>query len=290
MMTKGADGTWTLVKKLEPGKYAYKFVVDGSNWKPDPNAAETVDDGYGGKNSVITVGGGAAAGTVTAAPAPVPAAAPAKAAPAAGNGSATFTYKGDGGSVAVAGEFNGWNTSADMMTKGADGTWTLVKKLEPGKYQYKFVVDGSNWKPDPNAAETADDGYGGKNSVITVGGGAAAGNAAAGTTAAAPPATGGATAPSGKGAAPVATADGVTFTYAGAADQVALAGDFNGWSTTTDPMTKRADGSWTLTKKLAAGSYGYKFLVNGKNWKTDDANPESKDDGFGGKNSIVTVR
>jgi len=276
MLTKQPDGSWTLVKKIEPGKYMYKFVVDGSNWKPDPSAAETVDDGYGGKNSVVVVGGAAAAAPAKVAAAPAtPAAAPAT----TGDG-VRFSYKGEGGSVAVAGEFNGWNTTADMLAKQPDGSWTLVKKLEPGKYMYKFVVDGSNWKVDPNATETADDGYGGKNSVVVVGGAAGAAPAPAAKAAA----------PSGKGTAPVASADGVKFTFAGAADQVALAGDFNGWSTTADPLAKQANGTWTVTKKLAAGAYGYKFLVNGKTWKTDDANPESKDDGFGGKNSIVTVR
>ena len=55
-------------------------------------------------------------------------------------------------------------------------------------------------------------------------------------------------------------------------------------------MKQGADGAWTLTKKLAAGSYGYKFLVNGNSWKTDEANPASKDDGFGGKNSLITIK
>src|SRR5207253_2876275 len=88
-------------------------------------------------------------------------------------------YHGSGNSVAVAGEFNAWNTSADPMTKQADGSWTLVKKLEPGRYQYKFVVDGTNWKTDEGAKETADDGYGGKNAVVVVGGGAGAAGAPA---------------------------------------------------------------------------------------------------------------
>ena len=65
---------------------------------------------------------------------------------------------------------------------------------------------------------------------------------------------------------------------------------FNGWSTSTDPLARQPDGTWTIVKQLAPGTYGYKFLVNGKTWKQDDANPEAKDDGFGGKNSIVTIR
>jgi 1,4-alpha-glucan branching enzyme len=49
------DGIWSLVKKIEPGRYQYKFVVDRNSWVTDPNALETTDDGYGGKNSVIIV-------------------------------------------------------------------------------------------------------------------------------------------------------------------------------------------------------------------------------------------
>jgi hypothetical protein len=31
-------------------------------------------------------------------------------------------------------------------------------------------------------------------------------------------------------------------------------------------------------------------VVDGSNWKQDTSNPESNDDGFGGKNSVVTVK
>ncbi len=194
-----------------------------------------------------------------------------------------FTWKGEGGTVAVAGEFNAWNTSADPLVKQADGSWKLKKKLPAGRYAYKYVIDGGTWKEDPAAKETVDDGFGGKNAVVVVGGAAGAG---AGTSvgAAITPA-----APAGKGRAPVVVADGVLFVFAGAGSTVHLAGDFNAWSTSADPLTKQADGTWTITKKLAAGTYGYKFVVDGSNWKTDEANLEGKDDGFGGKNSIVVV-
>ena len=49
-----------------------------------------------------------------------------------------------------------------------DGIWSIVKLLSPGRYEYKFVVDRNSWVVDPNALETADDGYGGKNSVLIV--------------------------------------------------------------------------------------------------------------------------
>ena len=46
---------WSIEKNLSPGRYEYKFVVDRNTWVEDPNAIETIDDGYGGKNSVLIV-------------------------------------------------------------------------------------------------------------------------------------------------------------------------------------------------------------------------------------------
>ena len=270
-LTKGADGTWSITKKLSPGRYAYKFVVDGSNWKEDPAAKETVDDGFGGKNAIVVVGG-------TAAPA---AAAPtaAKAAGATGDG-ATFRYSGTANSVNLAGEFNSWSTSADALTKGADGVWSITKKLAPGRYAYKFVVDGSNWKEDPTAKETVDDGFGGKNAIMVVAGTAGAG--------AAPVAS--AIKVTGSPRAPQIAAAGVTFTYAGPGSSVALCGSFNDWAINTDPMTQQSDGTWTVTRKLPAGTHTYKFLIDGKTWKTDVANKTTQEDDFGGLNSVLVVK
>ena len=49
------DGIWSIIKPLSAGRYEYKFVVDHNSWVEDPNALETVEDGYGGKNSVLIV-------------------------------------------------------------------------------------------------------------------------------------------------------------------------------------------------------------------------------------------
>ena len=284
-LKKQPDSSWTITKRIEPGRYNYKFALDGGKvWKEDPNSAEFSADPYGGKNSVLVVGGAAAAPAAPASPTP-PAATtvPAGVAPRVSDGGVTFVWKGEGATVALAGEFNGWNTTADPMTKQADSSWTITKKLEPGRYLYKFVLDGGKvWKDDPGASEFEDDGHSGRNSVLVVGGGASPAAASVSPAASA--------APAGKGKAPVQTPDGVVFTFAGTATSVALAGDFNAWAMNADPLAKQADGSWTLTKKLAAGTYEYKFVVDGTTWKTDEANPESKADPYGGKNSLVTVK
>ncbi len=50
-------GLWHIVLALPEGRYEYLFLVDGSKWQTDP-AVPQVDDGFGGKNSVIVIGGG----------------------------------------------------------------------------------------------------------------------------------------------------------------------------------------------------------------------------------------
>jgi hypothetical protein len=73
--------------------------------------------------------------------------------------------------VLVAGTFNDWATTPEKAIKlfdpDGDGVFATTLVLEPGAYQYKFIVDGA-WKEDPTNPETAPDGYGGVNSVLVV--------------------------------------------------------------------------------------------------------------------------
>jgi len=73
--------------------------------------------------------------------------------------------------VLVSGNFNNWgsdNKTATLMTDpDGDGIFTVEIDLAPGTYQYKFIVDG-DWKVDPKNPDQVDNGYGGKNSVLTV--------------------------------------------------------------------------------------------------------------------------
>ena len=53
--TFGREGDeWVCRFDLEPGKHAYKFIVDG-NWLLDPTNPNTEDDDYGVKNNVLLV-------------------------------------------------------------------------------------------------------------------------------------------------------------------------------------------------------------------------------------------
>lgn len=72
-------------------------------------------------------------------------------------------------SVSVAGDFNGWNPDRTSMQRSDGGVWTATIRLNPGRYQYMFVIDGKQWLTDPLATEDAGDGFGSQNAVLDVG-------------------------------------------------------------------------------------------------------------------------
>ncbi len=86
-------------------------------------------------------------------------------------GAVEFTLKPGAGAkkVTVTGDWVGWNIDkgAALSDPDGDGTWSANVLIGPGKWLYKFVVDGK-WLPDPNNPESVDDGFGGKNSVLVI--------------------------------------------------------------------------------------------------------------------------
>lgn len=71
--------------------------------------------------------------------------------------------------VSLVGDFNGWDPTATTLQQ-RDGMWTVVIPVTPGRHQYGFVVDGTQWIADPAAAQSADSDFGTRNSVMYVGG------------------------------------------------------------------------------------------------------------------------
>lgn len=69
--------------------------------------------------------------------------------------------------VALSGEFNGWSVTDTPLERGDDGTWRATVALAPGRYQYKYVLDGERWVNDPHA-ESVSNPYGSVDSVIVV--------------------------------------------------------------------------------------------------------------------------
>jgi hypothetical protein len=69
--------------------------------------------------------------------------------------------------VSLCGEFNCWSQEANPLQLQADGVWRTTLPLAPGRYQYKFVVDGQ-WCPDAKAKENVLNEHGTLNSVVVV--------------------------------------------------------------------------------------------------------------------------
>ena len=90
----------------------------------------------------------------------------------------TFTYRPEGKtvtSVSLRGSFNNWD---EWPMKEENGTWSTAVCLRPGKYEYKYFIngqwvkdmsdDGTGEPYDPDADGYTDDGYGGRNAVRIV--------------------------------------------------------------------------------------------------------------------------
>lgn len=92
-------------------------------------------------------------------------------------------------------------------------------------------------------------------------------------------------------AGPQITPEGVRFSlYSTKVKKVNIAGSFNNWSMTVDPLYDReGSGMWTIVLPLPPGKYEYKFIIDGEEWLPDPANPTTTDDGFGGYNSVISV-
>lgn len=71
--------------------------------------------------------------------------------------------------VSLAGDFNEWSVEQTLMSDDDDnGVWTVTVPLQPGRYQYKFLVDGEKWLVEPDAPAYQSDGFGGKNSLLVI--------------------------------------------------------------------------------------------------------------------------
>lgn len=164
------DGVWEARIEIPAGKQPYKFVVNGADWIADPHAAEYVDDGFGGQNSVADIAGdsmtvGEPPGWTPGEGEDGPAAAPA-------GTEVTFRYRAEGraNAVSLAGSFNGWDAARDLMSEEeGDGVWSATLRLPPGEYAYQYVIDGEEWREDPAASRFEEDGFGGRRTLLAVG-------------------------------------------------------------------------------------------------------------------------
>jgi len=70
-------------------------------------------------------------------------------------------------SVCLAGDFNAWDRCKHPLKRSENGVWQKTVMLFPGRYEYRFLVDG-RWTNDLQNPETCPNSFGTLNNVITV--------------------------------------------------------------------------------------------------------------------------
>jgi ankyrin repeat protein len=169
--------------------------------------------------------------------------------------------------VFVAGYFNDYSDTANPMHRDENGIWYTERDVFDTFHTYKFVADGS-WMLDPTHTNVNFDSTGdtsimwATNYLVHLR----------------------AERPRIRLPDPVM----VRFVYTNElARQVFLAGEFNGWSTTSLPMQRAKNGTWQIETRIRPGPYGYKFIADGE-WTLDPAHDATKMVG-GVINSLVVV-
>lgn len=69
--------------------------------------------------------------------------------------------------VHLAGDFNEWNKKDYCLKRHENGLWQKTMMLPPGKYEYKFWVDGQ-WLTDPSNRYFCPNCFGTFNSIVNV--------------------------------------------------------------------------------------------------------------------------
>jgi hypothetical protein len=150
--------------------------------------------------------------------------------------------------VMLSGSFNSWSTLKGAMTK-TEGGWIIDVKLDPGVYQYKYIIQG-RWTTDPNNLQDADDGDGNVNSVYYK--------------------------------------YNYTFKLKGytSAHKVTVAGNFNKWNADELKMERHGN-TWEKQLYLGDGKHEYRFIVDDRLVNDPSNTIKEKDDGK--INSVLTV-
>ncbi len=73
----------------------------------------------------------------------------------------------DAQEVYLVGNFNNWDERANLMKKDKNGMWKTTLTLKPGRYEYRFLVDG-NWENDPVCCDCVPNEFGTQNCIRIV--------------------------------------------------------------------------------------------------------------------------
>jgi len=151
--------------------------------------------------------------------------------------------------VYLCGNFTDWEKGAIPMLK-SDMGWSATVALQPGKYHYKYIVDG-NWITDPDNRMVENDMQGNTNSIFTQ------------------------------------TNTLIRLDGFEKAKRVFLAGSFNHWKP-EELKIYRTDTGWEFPLFLPEGTHTYRFNVDGS-WMADPANPDRLPNEFKEFNSVIRI-
>ncbi|MFW6283783.1 MAG: isoamylase early set domain-containing protein [Desulfosalsimonas sp.] len=73
----------------------------------------------------------------------------------------------DAVNVSLAGDFNNWDAHRHPLKKMPGGFWVKNVMLPPGRYEYKYLING-RWCLDPVNQQSCANCFGGRNSVVEV--------------------------------------------------------------------------------------------------------------------------
>jgi 1,4-alpha-glucan branching enzyme len=156
-MKRGVNGVWyyfySVGSEERPGGVKYKFYTDGI-WTHDPRNPFKEDDGAGSILSLSSLPSPYYTTRVTYR--------------VMDKNTVEFrTYNSGARIISLVGDFNNWNPENDLMKRGDDGIWRLVKKLPAGRYRYIYLVDGMG-TPDIYNPESSSTVNGDVCSILTV--------------------------------------------------------------------------------------------------------------------------
>jgi len=69
--------------------------------------------------------------------------------------------------VFLVGDFNQWNEKMHPMRQEADGVWKKSILVQPGRYEYRFLVD-DQWQNDPSNDHLCPNCFGTENNILDV--------------------------------------------------------------------------------------------------------------------------
>lgn len=266
-LSKGSDGVWSTNVTLRPGNHEYKYIINGE-WMEGDNLTFSVRRESDGTYSLSD---------------PLEKSAPAEPPRRTGpfspgpqplsvhqNRIVFYFNVRNANRVNVAGSFNDWDPNATALREIAPNEWAVALSLQPGNYEFKYITNGE-WMEGENLKFTVQRDASGNITVrdeITP---------APATTVSRPSPV--RTPPSDINLRNIDLDQDFPILYNGwvifrfeddRARKVTIAGSFNEWDEDRTPLTEVQPGIWLGKLHLSAGSYEYKYVVEG-NWM-DGAN------------------